>query len=83
MERLGDYLGGCLYFTRYSEQIKWRFSLGAIEGSPAMLVFDASTAMDVPSHFVLVDWQDDRIVSIRDFLFAPYALESADWVRLN
>lgn len=69
------------YFTRYAQETKWRFSFGAIEGRPAMLVFD-SGAMERPAHFVLVDWRNDRISTIRDFLFAPYALESADWARL-
>ena len=70
------------YFTRYAEETKWRFALGAVEGRPAMLVFE-SGAMDRPAHFVLISWCDDRISAIRDFLFAPYALESADWVRLE
>jgi len=71
------------YFTRYAEESKWRFALGAIEGLPAMLVFDATGPMKGPAHFVLIDWADDRITMIRDFLFAPYVLEAADWVRLG
>ena len=47
-----------------------------------MLVFDGDT-MEEPAHFVLVDWRDERISGIRDFLFAPYALESVDWVVLG
>ena len=70
------------YFTRYAEETKWRFSFGAVEGRPAMLVFE-SGAMEKPAYFVLVDWRDDQISSIRDFLFAPYALEAVDWVRLG
>jgi RNA polymerase sigma factor (sigma-70 family) len=70
------------YFTRYAEETKWRFSFGAVEGRPAMLVFE-NGAMEKPAYFVLVDWRDDQISSIRDFLFAPYALEAADWVRLG
>jgi len=70
------------YFTRYGEETRWRFALGAVEGRPAMLVFDHD-ALETPAHFVLVDWRQDRIVAIRDFLFAAYALESADWVRLG
>lgn len=69
------------YFTRYAEVTKWRFSLGAVEGRPAMLVFDGDTAA-APSHFVVVEWHGDRIAHIRDFLFAPYALEAVDWVKL-
>lgn len=70
------------YFTRYAEAAKWHFALGAVEGRPAMLVFDGDTTVK-PAHFVLVDWRADRISVIRDFLFAPYALESVDWVALS
>jgi RNA polymerase sigma factor (sigma-70 family) len=71
------------YFTRYAEVPKWRFALGAVEGRPAMLVFDSTGPMERPAHFVLVDWRNDLISAIRDFLFAPYVLESIDWVRLG
>jgi RNA polymerase sigma factor (sigma-70 family) len=71
------------YFTRYAEVTKWRFVLGAVEGQPAMLVFDSTGRMERPAHFVLVDWLDSRIIKIRDFLFAPYVLEGMDWVRLG
>ncbi|TAY69375.1 sigma-70 family RNA polymerase sigma factor [Rhizobium leguminosarum] len=71
------------YFTRYAEETKWRFAFGAVEGGPAMLVFESGRPMEKPAHFVLVDWRNDRIVAIRDFLFAPYALEFVDWARLD
>lgn len=71
------------YFTRYAEVSKWRFALGAIEGRPAMLVFDSEGPMEDPAHFVLIEWADDQIIGIRDFLYAPYVLESIDWVRLG
>ncbi|MDR3375910.1 MAG: sigma factor-like helix-turn-helix DNA-binding protein [Ancalomicrobiaceae bacterium] len=71
------------YFTRYAEVAKWRYAFGAIEGRPAMLVFDGESQRTTPSHFVLVGWQGERIATIRDFLFAPYALDAADWVRLG
>ena len=72
-----------LYFTRYAEETKWRFAFGAVEGRPAMLVFDSTGPMERPAHFVLIDWSDSRIIEIRDFLFAPYVLEAMDWVRLG
>jgi RNA polymerase sigma-70 factor (ECF subfamily) len=71
------------YFTRYAQETKWRFALGAVEGQPAMLVFDSTGAMQRPAHFVLLDWAQGRITAIRDFLFAAYVLESADWVQLG
>jgi RNA polymerase sigma-70 factor (ECF subfamily) len=72
-----------LYFTRYAEETKWRFALGAVEGLPAMLVFDSTGPMARPAHFVLIDWSENRIIEIRDFLFASYVLEAIDWVRLG
>ena len=71
------------YFTRYAEVTKWRFALGAVEGRPAMLVFDSTGPMERPAHFVLIAWSESRILEIRDFLFAPYVLEAIDWVRLG
>jgi len=71
------------YFTRYAEERKWTFASGAVEGRPAMLVFDKTGPMERPAHFVLIDWQGDRIAAIRDFLFAPYTVEAADWLRLG
>ena len=71
------------YFTRYAQETKWRFALGAVEGQPAMLVFDSDGPMETPAHFVLIDWSENRIIEIRDFLFAPYVLETIDWVRLG
>jgi hypothetical protein len=71
------------YFTRYAEVTKWRFALGAVEGQPAMLVFDGDGSMERPAHFVLIAWSGGQIIEIRDFLFAPYVLEAIDWVRLG
>lgn len=71
------------YFTRYAEVTKWRFAFGAVEGQPAMLVFDSTGPMARPAHFVLIGWSDNRITEIRDFLFAPYVLETIDWTRLD
>ncbi|MEO6217352.1 MAG: sigma factor [Sphingomonas sp.] len=70
------------YFTRYGEEARWRFAFGAVEGRPAMLVFDRA-AMETPAHLVLVGWRNGQISAIRDFLFAPYATEAMDWVRLG
>jgi RNA polymerase sigma factor (sigma-70 family) len=71
------------YFTRYSQETRWQYSLGAVEGQPAMLVFDSTVGMERPAHFVLIGWSNNSITQIRDFLFAPYVLESIDWVRLS
>jgi hypothetical protein len=71
------------YFTRYAEVKKWRFALGAVEGRLAMLVFDGTDPVQRPAHFVLLDWRANQIIAIRDFLFAPYALDAVDWVQIG
>jgi RNA polymerase sigma factor (sigma-70 family) len=71
------------YFTRYAQVAKWQFALGAVEGQPAMLVFDRTDPGARPAHFVLLEWSQERITRIRDYLFAPYVLEGLDWVRLG
>jgi RNA polymerase sigma factor (sigma-70 family) len=81
--KLAGRTGISLYFTRYEQETKWRYAFGAVEGRPAMLVFDEANSADQPAHFVLLDWRQDQIAAIRDFLFAPYTLESVDWVRLG
>ncbi|KQZ40950.1 sigma-70 family RNA polymerase sigma factor [Duganella sp. Root1480D1] len=70
------------YFTRYAAEPKWCFELGAVEGRMAMLVFDRHGTVDKPAHFVLLAWQGSQLAGIRDFLFAPYAMEAVDWIRL-
>lgn len=71
-----------LYFTRYAEATHWRFELGAVDGLPAMLVYDARGPMDRPAHFAVLEWRQGEIAGIKDFHFAPYAMEALDWVRL-
>lgn len=71
------------YFTRYGEATHWRFAAGAVEGRPAMLVFDTNGSAHSPAHFVLLDWDGNRISRIRDFLFAAYVREALDWIRLR
>ncbi len=72
-----------LYFTRYAEAKHWRFALGAVDGRPAMLVYDARGPMDRPAHFAVLEWREEEIVGIKDFHFAPYAMEAVDWIRLD
>ena len=79
--RLAGRKGISLYFTRYAEESKWRFALGAVDGRLAMLVFEHGN-MDRPDHFVLLEWQGSQVAVIRDFLYAPYVMEAVDWIRL-
>jgi RNA polymerase sigma-70 factor (ECF subfamily) len=66
------------YFHRYAEVAPWRCVPGFVDGRPAALMFDPNDLGGRPSFFVLLDWAEDGVVGIRDFLFARYAVEGAD-----
>ncbi len=64
------------YFTRYAEAAQWVYEEGTVEGRPAMIVYDRRVSLDTPAYFVLLEFDGDRVIGIRDFLFARYAMES-------
>jgi RNA polymerase sigma factor (sigma-70 family) len=71
------------YFARYAEVKHWHFALGAVDGRAAMLVYDAREQTSRPAYFVVLVWSENKVVAIRDFLYAPYTMEACDWVRLD
>lgn len=66
------------YFTRYAAAKQWAYAAGTIEGRPAMLVYDREVSLDTPAYFVALEFEGDTVTGIRDFLFARYAMETAD-----
>ena len=60
-----------VYFSRYDQNPNWRLSLCLAEGRPALLLSD----IEVGDYVVLLVWRGDRIAAIRDFRYAPYAME--------
>lgn len=67
------------YFGRYDTATHWRCAAGIVDGKPAVLMLDAQDGAGRPLYFVTLEWRGDAIVAIRDFLFARYVLESADF----
>jgi len=62
----------------YGVDLSSRLLLGTARyPSPAVLVRDPRTASRTPSYFILLEWAGDRLVNIRDFRFARYAIDSA------
>jgi RNA polymerase sigma-70 factor (ECF subfamily) len=45
-----------------------------------LLALDPNDLAAPPSYFILLEWAEDRIASIRDFRHARYAAESAEMV---
>jgi RNA polymerase sigma-70 factor, ECF subfamily len=72
------------YFGNYGSVDDWRFVPGQIEGRPAILVYDPNEPrLARPTYFVLLEWDDDgKLIAIRDFRHARYAIEGAEVIDL-
>jgi RNA polymerase sigma-70 factor (ECF subfamily) len=70
------------YLHNYSQTDDWQFALGEVEGRPAVLVRDPRNGSPAPAYFVLLEWDRDKLLSIRDFRYARYAIEGAEFTTL-
>ena len=68
------------YFGNYSKVSDWHLVPGLVEGRPAILVFDPGALAAPPKYFMLVDWQADKIATIRDFRHAAYVIDGAEYL---
>jgi RNA polymerase sigma-70 factor (ECF subfamily) len=68
------------YFGNYASVGDWRLVPGQIEGRPAILVYDPGEPQARPTYFILLEWDDGKLVGIRDFRHARYAIEGAEMV---
>ena len=66
------------YFDNYARLQDWHFVAGLVDGRPALLVHDPRDPSGTPTYFILLEWASDRVVDIRDFYFARYAIEGAE-----
>jgi len=67
------------YFGNYAKAAPRRFALGSVDGRAAILAYDAA-APDTVAYFIVLDWHGSSVAHIRDFLYAPYALDGAEIV---
>ncbi|HEX7914754.1 MAG TPA: RNA polymerase sigma factor, partial [Rudaea sp.] len=70
------------YYVQYERIADWRFALGSVDGRLAALAFDPHDPAAAPIYFVLLNWDGDRLVGIRDFRYARYAVEGAEFATL-
>jgi RNA polymerase sigma-70 factor (ECF subfamily) len=70
------------YYARYAACDRWAYASGVADRRPAMLVYDREVSLETPAHFVALEFAGDKVISIHDFLFAAYALDGVDMVRL-
>jgi RNA polymerase sigma-70 factor (ECF subfamily) len=67
------------YFGNYSSVSDWHLVPGLVEGHPAILVFDPDDRASGPKYFVLLNWADGKVATIRDFRHAAYVIEGAEY----
>jgi RNA polymerase sigma-70 factor (ECF subfamily) len=70
------------YFTRYAAATRWAYAAGMVEERPALLVYDREISLDAPAYFAALEFEGERIVRIRDFLFARYGMDGAALRRI-
>ena len=74
------------YYSNYERLAGWRVEAGFVDGRPALLGFDSmparpaedgSTADERPTFFILIQWRDAQVRSIRDYRYARHTVELA------
>jgi RNA polymerase sigma-70 factor, ECF subfamily len=70
------------YFQRYALNFDWRVVAGAVDGRPALLVFETRDEA-TPAYFILLHWRDDSVACIQDFRFARYAMDGAELLTVR
>jgi RNA polymerase sigma-70 factor, ECF subfamily len=67
------------YFGNYASARDWHLAPGLVEGRPAILVFDPGAAGGPPKYFMLLGWAGDKVATIRDFRYAGYIVDGAEY----
>jgi RNA polymerase sigma-70 factor (ECF subfamily) len=67
------------YLHNYADTFDWHFTPGWVEGRPAVLVRDAADPAGRPIYFVLLEWDGEGLINIRDFRYVRYVTEAADY----
>src|SRR5262249_26046411 len=70
------------YFGNYARTQDWHFAVGFVDGRPAVVARDPANLAGPPIYFVLLHWDADKLLRIRDFRYARYVAESAEFVPL-
>jgi RNA polymerase sigma-70 factor (ECF subfamily) len=71
------------YFHNYALIHDWTFAAGTVEGRPAAIVRDPGNPLHPPGYFILLGWAGDKLATIRDFRFATYIMQSAEFVMFS
>lgn len=73
-QRRGKAVG--LYFGRYAKEAV-TLRVVELEGALALAAFEGDG--DAPNYFILLDWEDGVVQSIRDYRYVPYIAREAEY----
>ena len=68
------------YFGNYAKVHDWFLKPGLVEARPAILVFDPDAPSSAPKYFMLLQWDGDKVATIRDFRHASYVTDGAEFL---
>ena len=68
------------YFGNYSSAGDWHLVPGLVEGRPAILVLDPNAPDGPPKYFMLLGWAGEKVATIRDFRYATYIVDGAEYL---
>src|SRR5580658_7914207 len=71
------------YYAAYAAAKQWAYAAGVVDGRAAMLVYDREVSLEALAYFVALDFVDDRVVSVHDFLYARYAMDGIELSLLS
>jgi RNA polymerase sigma factor (sigma-70 family) len=76
-QRRGKAVG--MYFERYAG-LSVTLRVGVLEGRLALAAYEPGAT--TPAYFILLAWNDGRVVAISDFRYVPYIAVDAEFVSL-
>ncbi|MEP3279950.1 MAG: sigma-70 family RNA polymerase sigma factor [Stappiaceae bacterium] len=71
------------YFSNYAKRDDWHMTPGLVEGRPAILARDRDDPHGPPTYFILLNTDTTGVTTIRDFRYARYAMQDAEWEVLK
>lgn len=66
------------YFHNYQRIEDWHFKPGTVENRSAILIFEQKENSLRPAYFMLLEWDDERVVQIRDYRYARHVIQDAE-----
>lgn len=63
------------YFINYGARSDWLLTVGSVEGRPAILLHRPHDPTGAPFNFVLLEWEGESIMLIRDFHYAAHVAQ--------